>query len=169
MQQNSLSEKDEKPEDARRAEDRHTNIVGGIIFALLGAYIFWEAQRFDEYGAVTPMFVGVGLIVLSLALIVSSLTLPKLIPPIERPTGSLKTRGILVILMIVWVTVLPYAGFMLSSIIAFALIAGFVPVQTRWTGRGIVLHAIGAVTVTVLFWFILTTYLNVPLPAASFL
>ena len=150
-------------------DDRYTNTVAGVLFAMLGAYVIWEAQRFGQYGAVTPVFVGVGLIALSAALIITSFVLPTLIPAIQSPEGSLRKRGILVLLMIVWVAVLPVAGFLLSSIVAFGLITSAVPLHERWTMRGVVLHAIGAVCVTFAFWFILTTYLNVPLPKASFL
>ncbi|MEO1207741.1 MAG: tripartite tricarboxylate transporter TctB family protein [Pseudomonadota bacterium] len=147
--------------------DRSTNVIAGVVFALLGAYVIWEAQRFGEYGAVTPVFVGVGLMALSLALIATSLSIPQLIPPVSVPTGSMFTRALLVGLMIIWVALLPYAGFLLSSIIAFGVIAAVVPVVSNWTFRGAVLHAIGAIIVTVLFWFILTAYLNVPLPAGK--
>lgn len=143
------------------------NAVAGIVFALLGAYIVWEAQRFGEYGAVTPAFVGGGLFVLSLALIATSLSAPRLIPPIPVPSGSMRTRGLLVTLIIVWVAALPYAGFLLSSIVAFGVIAAAVPILSNWTYRGVVLHALGAVIVTFVFWFVLTTYLNVPLPGGK--
>lgn len=147
--------------------DATVNAVAGIVFALLGAYVVWEAQRFGEYGAVTPAFVGGGLLVLSLALIATSLSAPRLIPPIQIPSGSMRTRSLLVILIVVWVAALPYAGFLLSSIGAFGAIAAAVPVLSNWTVRGIMLHAFGAVIVTFVFWFLLTAFLNVPLPGGK--
>ena len=166
--QQSRSSNDTRADSAtQKWDERHTNAVAGVVFALIGAYVIWEAQRFGEHGAVTPVFIGVGLIVLSAALVISSFVFPRLVPATQVPTGALKKRGVLVLLMIVWVAVLPIVGFLASSIVAFGLIASAVPIRHQWTMRGVVLHAVGAVSITFAFWYVLTTYLNVPLPKAS--
>ena len=143
------------------------NIAGGIVFALLGAYVLLEAQKFEGVGAVTPVFVGAGLIVLSALLIVVGIVRPRLLPPSPAPTGSLRRRGLLVALVIAWVAALPFAGFLLSSLVAFALISASVPVDEPWTRRGIVLHALGGGLTIVAFWLVMTTQLNVPLPRGA--
>ncbi|MFT5511179.1 MAG: hypothetical protein ACI89J_004280 [Hyphomicrobiaceae bacterium] len=142
-----------------------SNIFAGVFFACLGAYVLWEAQNFEDVGATMPNLVGIGLIVLSGLLILANHFQPELIANVEPARGSMLQRAVLITLISIWVIVLPHAGFLLSSIIAFALIAAAVPKSDRWNRSTIVGHAIGGVCITVGFWYVLTTFLNVPLPA----
>ncbi|MFY0609915.1 MAG: tripartite tricarboxylate transporter TctB family protein [Hyphomicrobiaceae bacterium] len=145
-----------------------SNTIAGAFFACLGAYVLQEAQNFEDVGATMPIFVGIGLIVLSAILILANYFRSGLIAKVEPSQGSMRQRAILIVLVSVWVLVLPYAGFLLSSIIAFGLIAASVPKAERWTPVSIAGHAIGCISVTMAFWYVLTVFLNVPLPAARF-
>ena len=156
-----------QPNESRPRRHVAENIAGGIVFAVLGAYVLLEAQQFEGVGSVTPVFVGAGLIVLSALLIVVSVVRPRILPANPTPAGSMRRRGLLVALVIIWVAALPYAGFLLSSLVAFGLISASVPVDGPWTRRGIVLHVLGGGLTILVFWLIMTTQLNVPLPKGA--
>ncbi|MEL6316751.1 MAG: tripartite tricarboxylate transporter TctB family protein [Pseudomonadota bacterium] len=152
------------PNDARG--DRAANTIAGLIFAALGAGAVVEAQRFEASGAVTPIFIGVALIALSIALIASAQLAPRLLPAIARPTGSLARRAVGAVILILWVALLPYLGFLATAITAFTALARTVPRDARWTPAALARHAAIGAAISVGFWLVLTMYLGVPLPEA---
>jgi hypothetical protein len=154
MQQNSLM----------ISKSRVLNISGSLVFIALGIYIILAAQTFENLGKVTPVFIGSGIIALSVLLIATELFSRSSIPKIENIEGSFMRRIIFVGLMILWVAFLPYLGFLISGIIAFALISAAVPRNEKWSLPPFCLHAAAGVVTTVGFWLLLTNLLNVPLP-----
>lgn len=144
--------------------DRAINTCAGFVFAALGALVILGAQQFESSGSVTPIFIGISLIVLSLVLIVTGLIAPRTVPKIETPSGSFIRRGVGIVVIIGWVALLPYLGFLLVSIPAFMAISLTVPIAQPWTPRGVIWHTIIATAITTAFWFILTNYLGIALP-----
>ncbi|MEM8838650.1 MAG: tripartite tricarboxylate transporter TctB family protein [Pseudomonadota bacterium] len=143
------------------------NVGSGAVMMLFGTYVVFEAQKFDGVGASMPLFVGFGLIAFSALLIVVSVVKASLVGAIAPPTGSMKPRLALTVLMALWVLALPYAGFILSSIVAFGLITAIVPRHESWSVKGLLSHFVGGVAVILAFWYVLTAHLNVPLPAGQ--
>ncbi len=143
---------------------RLLNITGSLSFIALGMYIILAAQRFEEIGKVTPVFIGTGIIFLAVLLLVAEFLSPNSLPKIEKIEGSLPRRIIFVGLMVVWVSLLPYLGFLISSILAFILISAAVPRKEKWSLSPFYFHAAAGVVTTVGFWLVLTTLLDVPLP-----
>lgn len=154
--------------DSNLTRDRMVNTCAGLIFAALGALVILGSQKFESSGSVTPIFIGASLIILSLILVVTGLVASRTIPMIEAPSGSLLRRGIGVLVIIVWVTLLPHLGFLPTSIPAFIAISFIVPSTEPWTVRKIAWHAVTAVAVAVVFWFALTSHLGIALPEARF-
>ncbi len=143
---------------------RLLNITGSLSFIALGMYIILAAQRFEEIGKVTPVFIGTGIIFLAVLLLVAEFLSPNSLPKIEKIKGSLPRRIVFVGLMVVWVSLLPYLGFLISSILAFILISAAVPRKEKWSLSPFYFHAAAGVVTTVGFWLVLTTLLDVPLP-----
>ena len=143
---------------------RLLNITGSLSFIALGMYIILAAQRFEEIGKVTPVFIGTGIIFLAILLLAAEFLIPNSIPKTEKIEGSLPRRIIFVGLMVVWVSLLPYLGFLISSILAFILISAAVPRKEKWSLSPFYFHAAAGVVTTVGFWLVLTTLLDVPLP-----
>ena len=141
-----------------------TNVLAGVGFAALGAYVLWEATKFEDVGATMPNFVGVGMIVLASVLILASILRPQLVGRNELAGGSMLRRAIFVTVVILWVLVLPVVGFLASSIVAFAILAASVPKAETWNLKQWAGHVLGGAVVTLAFWYVLTRFLNVPLP-----
>ena len=74
-------------------------------------------------GKATPVFIGTSMIILAGLLLAAEFLSRNSILKTEKIEGSLPRRIIFVGLMIVWVSFLPYLGFLISSILAFALIS----------------------------------------------
>lgn len=145
-----------------------SNIVSGVLVLAAGVYISFEAQKFEGAGATMPLFVGYGLIVLSILLIAAALLKPVLLGAPKKTKGDFKPRLILAGIMTVWVILLPITGFLLTSIVAFALISMAVPKSARWSVQTAIIHVVGGIVVTFLFWYCMTRFLHVPLPSGIF-
>ena len=152
------------PNNTKPGKDRTTNTFAGLGFATLGALVIWNSQEFESSGAVTPIFIGTALIVLSVSLIAASFLVPRAIPSIEAPSGSLWRRAIGAMVIVVWVSLLPYFGFLSTSIAAFIAISFTVPTAQVWSVQKFAFHAFTAAAVATLFWFTLTSYLGIALP-----
>lgn len=154
------------PNNTKPSKDRITNTCAGLFFATLGALVIWNSQQFESSGAVTPIFIGTALIILSISLIAASFLVPRTIPSIDAPNGSLSRRAIGAVVIVIWVALLPLLGFLPTSIAAFMAISLTVPTAQAWTVRKFVWHAFTATAVATLFWFTLTSYLGIALPEA---
>ena len=114
-------------------KSRLLNLTGSMSFIALGIYIILAAQKFEELGKVTPVFIGTGVIFLAILLLVAEFLVPNSIPKTDKIEGSLPRRIIFVGLMVVWVSLLQYLGFLISSILAFILISAAVPRKEKWS------------------------------------
>ncbi len=144
--------------------DKVTNMGASLVFSGLGLYLIIASQEFEDAGRSTPIFIGVGLIVLSVLLVLSSRFTKNPSRPAHAAKGSQWRRSLFVLLMGAWILFIPYFGFLVSGAIMFALVAASVPKAKRWSRTGLGLHAVAGAITTFCFWFLLTHLLNTPLP-----
>ncbi|MEO1467709.1 MAG: tripartite tricarboxylate transporter TctB family protein [Pseudomonadota bacterium] len=159
-----MSRNDHRQGPAR--PDRMANTIAGLVFAALGGAVVWEAQRFEASGAVTPTFIGICLIALSLGLIAVANLAPRLTPALAAVSGSTRRRAVGGVILALWVAALPHLGFLASAITAFLALALSVPIAGRWTPAAVAGHALAAIVISTGFWLALTQVLGVPLPEA---
>ena len=150
------------------AGKRAKNILGSLTFGMLGTFMFYAAQDFESAGRVTPAFIGCGLLFLSVLLIIIEISKSELIPPPTAITGSLVRRSLFIALMVIWVVALPYLGFVVAGCLAFAIISAAVPKNSNKTSAYVALNTAAGVLTTIGFWVVLTAFLKVPLPEATF-
>ena len=155
-------------EAADNVKESHlSNIIGGLCFAALGIFLLVASQEFEDAGRSTPLFIGIGTVVLAVILVLSQF-LKRSGTCHSRPAvGSLRRRLLFVFLTAIWVFLLPYLGFLISGIVMFVLVAVAVPKHSPWTIKGIGLHAAAGAVTTSAFWIVLTHLLSVPLPELS--
>lgn len=150
--------------------------VGGMViaclFILLGVACLYETtQMTDPDSYVFPRMVIAGLMGLSLVLIVTSLARPytQVTEPIQSGTPPSNGRRILLVVSMVAATLLmPWVGFLLSGLGAFAslmLLAEYEP----WTKSKIWLYSLVAVAIVCGFYGVFSYLLNVPLPEGSYI
>ena len=148
--------------------NRAKNILGSLTFGMLGSFVFYASQDFESAGRVTPAFIGCGLMVLSVLLVLVEFCKPELLPPPTAITGSLVRRSLFIALMAIWVVALPYFGFLVAGCLAFAIISAAVPKNSNKTSASVALNTVAGVLTTIGFWVVLTAFLKVPLPEATF-
>ena len=150
------------------AGKRAKNILGSLTFGMLGTFMLYAAQDFESAGRVTPAFIGCGLLFLSVLLIIVEFSKSELLPPPTAITGSLVRRSLFIALMVIWVVALPYLGFVVAGCLAFAIISAAVPKNSNKTSTDFALNTVAGVLTTIGFWVVLTAFLKVPLPEATF-
>lgn len=148
--------------------NRAKNILGSLTFGMLGSFMFYASQDFESAGRVTPAFIGCGLMVLSVLLVLVEFCKPELLPPQTAITGSLVRRSLFIALMAIWVVALPYLGFLVAGCLAFAIISAAVPINSNKTSAYVALNTVAGVLTIIGFWVVLTALLKVPLPEATF-
>ena len=152
------------PIEINLVSSRAKTILGGLSFGSFGTFMIYAAFEFESAGRVTPMFIGWGLLCLSISLMLIELCKSSLIPPPPQITGSLFRRALFIGLMILWVIALPYVGFVLAGCIAFAAISAAVPKNHKAMPYQFLINTLAGVLTTVVFWLVLTSFLKVPLP-----
>ncbi|MEP1612232.1 MAG: tripartite tricarboxylate transporter TctB family protein [Roseobacter sp.] len=149
-------------------KDRIINTCAGLVFGALGGLVIRSSQQFEASGSVTPIFIGICLVLLSLVLILTAFLAPRALPDTQRPGGSLARRAIGMIVIGIWIALLPHLGFLLTSIPAFIALSFAVPTISTWTLRKFFWHTITAIMAVTTFWFILSNHLGIALPEAPF-
>ena len=148
--------------------NRARNILGSLTFGMLGIFMFYASQDFESAGRVTPAFIGCGLMVLSVLLVLVEFCKSDLLPPPTAITGSLVRRSLFIALMVIWVVALPYLGFVVAGCLAFAIISAAVPKNSHKTSASVAINTVAGIVTTIGFWVVLTVFLKVPLPEATF-
>jgi putative tricarboxylic transport membrane protein len=143
---------------------RNGEVVSGAALFALGAYIILESRQWEYLGAdgpgpgFFPMWYGIGLIVLSAALIVTHLRAPEPAAPVSGESGG-KGRSLAAWLgLVVCVALLKPLGF----VIAFALYSLFLVrfLYGQSLGRSVAVAVGGAAG----FYLLFDVALNVALP-----
>ncbi len=150
-----------------------TRDLGGMvisaIFVLVGAVAIWDTTTMvDSDSFVFPRTVAIFLIGFSLFYIVWNFVKPPKGQKAAAQVGSTFRRVGLVVSMIVSAFIMPYTGFMVAGIFAFATIMVFAMYE-QWTRRRLILYPIICVAVVSGFYLLFAKALLVPLPEAPFL
>lgn len=149
----------------RRIRDPH-GLIGGLVALVLGGWVMVEAGRFSMLGQVFPR--SVALVLLAMAVLLLARVAIGREPRPELAPGSHLRRLGLVAAAVLWVFLLPRLGFMVASVIGFALavaVASFEP----WTPRRLAAYAFAAVAVVGGFQLLFAWALRVPLPRGRWL
>jgi len=144
-------------------------MVIAAIFVLVGAVSIWDTTTMvDSDSFVFPRTVAIFLIGFSLFYIVWNFVKPPKGQKAAAQAGSAFRRVGLVVSMVVSALIMPYTGFMVAGIFAFATIMVFAMYE-QWTSRRLVLYPIICVAVVSGFYVLFAKALLVPLPEAPFL
>jgi hypothetical protein len=140
--------------------------IGGItvaaIFVLIGVLALWDTFDYtDADSFVFPRTVAGSMIVFCIALIAWSLVRP--IDVGSRGAESTPRRVGLVTAMLIAALLMPYTGFLLSGLLAFAAIVSLAMYDPWTRGRLIVYPLVGS-AIVLGFYFLFTKVLLVPLP-----
>ncbi len=141
-------------------------IVGSAIFIVLGALAYYHAREFTPLGSVFPRTMAVIMMLFSAIYIATTLLRPTGMPP--RAGGSHVRRGLLVAVMVAWSFLLEHAGFLTTSIVAYAAIM-LITNYDRWTPRRAVGHVAAGALVLGSLYAVFKYGLQVPLPEGFFL
>ncbi|MBN2751674.1 MAG: tripartite tricarboxylate transporter TctB family protein [Rhodospirillaceae bacterium] len=133
----------------------------GLGFLILGAWAFMTARGFDATSSTYPMFLAAILFGLAALLIVQSVRDPdaKTVHP-ESTRILLLGPGMRIVAWGGWAVALAAGGgYLLPSIVVFALIAAWVaPVRKDWR------HLLVAVGLVLVVFFMFYVVFDVPLP-----
>lgn len=143
------------------------DIAAATAFALLGSYVLWESSAMQWLGAITPKFVGAGLIALSLLLAAGAMASLARARP-DAVKVSLNASQIwFVAIFAAWIAALPYLGFIASSVLGFTAIAIATPRLDERSPASMAKQGLGAIAATMVAWAVLSQGLNIPLPVGS--
>ncbi len=141
---------------------------GGVAVALaalaVAGYVFWESREFSSLGSVFPRFVAGVLGLAALGLLIAALLGCE--RPAAREDGSGLRRGALAAVLIGWVALVPFAGFLASSLLGFFAV-GMVARYEAWPPRRWLGFALATAAAVVSLYVLFTAALEVPLPAGA--
>jgi hypothetical protein len=151
------------------SEPRRADLVAAAAFALLGAFVLWESSGMQWLGAVTPQFVGAGLISLSALLGGRALASRawRRIGAAKAPLNA--SQALFVLIFAGWIAALPWLGFIASSFLGFVAISFATPRLAAMSPAWIGWQLAGAMTATVAAWALLARVLDIPLPVGAFM
>ncbi len=137
-------------------------IIVAAIFIFIGVLALWDTFDYtDADSFVFPRTVAGAMIVFCIALIAWSLVRP--IDAATRGAESTPRRVGLVAAMLVAALLMPYAGFLLSGLLAFAAIV-WLAMYDPWTRRRLIVYPLVGSAIVLGFYFLFTRVLLVPLP-----
>ncbi|MGB5198964.1 MAG: tripartite tricarboxylate transporter TctB family protein [Sedimenticolaceae bacterium] len=150
--------------EATQAPRDVPGMVMAVVFILLAAFALWDTKHMaDADSYVFPSAVAIAMIVFSIALIVWNLVFPSGGNSESVPGASTPRRVALVAAMLISTALMPYLGFLLSGIAAFAAIM-LVAMYDPWTRYRKIVYPLVCVGVVVGFYTIFAEVLLVPLP-----
>jgi len=144
---------------------RHHDIAGigfAIGFVALGVAALYGSREMSPLGSVFPRTVAGALIVFAFAYIVEAL-LRGVEQPARSQSESTLRRALLVGCMLGWALLLTVLGFVVSSVIGFALLSAVASYQ-RWTWKRTLLYLFANAVVVLGFFALFHYALLVPLP-----
>lgn len=148
--------------------DKTTNIIVGVII-VIAALLFWLQRDYTTlYGGTFADPIIIVLAFLGLLLIVLALR--------GRAFGSDAVSGtpipvknliVAIVVLIVWVAVIPYLGYLISGILFYFITALIMQTQ-RFNVKKIIADLVIAVVVVSAFYYLFTEVLYVRLPKFPF-
>ena len=145
--------------------DRIDRLFAGAL-TLLGVFVVWKSLEYGYMRDATPgagffpLWIGLGLTVLSLINLVRSVRGTERLSAIFDRAGVYGPLAI-VVAIAVFILLSPWIGMLLASALLIPAIA--LAMQPRWTARFAVTILAIAVAFPVLCYFLFAVYLNVPL------
>ncbi len=142
------------------------SMIACAAFIALGIAAFWAAGDFSPLGSVFPRTVSALLVFFGALYLVLSWLRPK--PPREGEGGARGRQAAVAAVMLIWAFVLEPVGFLVSSVVAFALLL-VIAHYGKWSPRLATMYAIGAALVLGGLYLLFKVALQVPLPEGMFL
>ena len=137
-------------------------IAASAAFAVIGVLALWYSRDFSALGSVFPRTIGTTMIVLSIAHIV--VLLVRRPAPRPQEAGSPWRRIALMAVFVAWSMLLERAGFLATSVVAYAAIL-VISNYDRWTARMAIAYGLAGAVVLGGLYAIFRFLLQVPLPA----
>lgn len=135
-----------------------------VVFILVAAVALWDTTNMaDSDSYVFPAAVAIAMIVFSIALIAWNLVFPAAGNGEAMPGASTPRRVALVTAMLISTALMPYLGFLVSGVAAFAAVM-LVAMYDPWTRYRKIVYPLVCVGVVLGFYTIFAKVLLVPLP-----
>lgn len=151
---------------SRRKSDAGAALMAAAI-AAVAVVMLWETREFSQFGSIFPRVAG-GAMLLGSLFVLGRTLLGKGPEGAERSSSGLLSSIALIVVMLVWIVVLEWAGFALASWVGFlalALIAG----GKRPSLREVGLYAVVGLVLVVGLQLLFQEVLGVRLPAGVLL
>jgi len=141
-------------------------MVVAAIFIFVGGLAVWDSLDYtDADSFVFPRTIAAAMIVFSLALIGWNLARP--VAPEPAAPGSTPRRVGLVVAMLAVALSMPYTGFLIAGLGAFAAITALA-MYDPWTRGRLLLYPLVGAAIVFGFYVLFTKVLLVPLPVGRF-
>ena len=145
-----------------------SDVVMAALFIAIAAITLWDTTSYtDADSYVFPRTVAAALIAFSLVLILQWL-LGRQSPSEPQAAGSTPRRITLVVAMLAATLAMPWIGFLVSGVLAFAAIL-LIAMYDPWTRFRTIIYPIAGLTIVVGFYLLFKEVLQVPLPVGSLL
>lgn len=143
-----------------------SNVVMAGLFIVIAAVTLWDTTSYtDADSYVFPRTIAVVLIVFSLVLIVQWLLGRQSLS--EPPAaGSTPRRIALVIAMLAATAAMPWIGFLVSGVLAFAAVL-LIAMYDPWTRFRTIVYPVVGLVIVGGFYLLFREVLQVPLPVGS--
>lgn len=138
----------------------NSDSLAGIIFLIIGLLALYGARELSHLGGVFPRTASMLVIFFSLLLLINSGRGGKPVEKVKDPWYVI----IIIILAILYIAIIPYLGFLLTSIIFISLVAWMLN-SNRHGSRAIIMAIITGVGISFGFYAVFSYILAVPLPA----
>jgi hypothetical protein len=155
-------------QQTERTRDFGSVIIAALIL-LFGVVVIWDTTTYSDFdSAVFPRIVSSGMIALCLLYIVLWLIglAGARAGDGETEEGSWPRRVGLVILMLGGTLAMPWAGFILSSLVTFAALT-LIAMYEPWTTTRIIVYPLVGIAVVLGFYVLFGELLRVPLPEGT--
>lgn len=143
-----------------------SNVVMAGLFIAIAAVTLWDTTSYtDADSYVFPRTIAVALIVLSLVLIVQWL-LGRQSQSEPPSAGSTPRRVALVVSMLAATAAMPWIGFLVSGVLAFAAVL-VIAMYDPWTRFRTIVYPVVGLVIVGGFYLLFREVLQVPLPVGS--
>ena len=144
-------------------------MIMAVVFIIVAAVALWDTTTMaDSDSYVFPRAVATAMIVFSLGLIVWNLVVGTSKEVGQAAVASTPRRLGLVVVMLLGTGLMPYIGFVLSTLIVFAAIM-LIAMYDPWTRFRKIVYPLVCVGVVLGFYVIFAKVLLVPLPTGLLL
>jgi hypothetical protein len=151
--------------DAKQRPRDVPGMLMAVVFILVAAFALWDTTNMaDSDSYVFPSAVAIAMILFSIALIIWNLIYPSGGNGETMPGASTPRRVALVAAMLISTALMPYLGFLISGVAAFAAIM-LVAMYDPWTRYRKIVYPLVCVGVVLGFYTMFAKVLLVPLPA----